>query len=171
MEVATVESKFDKFANDFYRFLSVRYETKPNLKIKVVEGAWEEIPPKLLPPTKTSTPVISFDWTNADGAEEQKQVLERLGFTKEHAEDYSKYDAIIFLDSSKPVKMKNGTPHLWNVVIAHHLIHLIEILSKQQIINEPPHVHNYENHEALLHLHRFVNWGHRRNNQKICSLP
>jgi hypothetical protein len=155
---AIAESKLDKFANDFYRFLSVRYQTNPHFRIKVVEGTWEEIPSKLVHPNKPAYPVIAFDWENADSTQEQERVLERLGFTHEHAREYAKCDALIFLDLNKPVKTEKDTMYLWNVVLAHHLLHLCEIQTKRQIINEAPNQHDYENCEALQHLHRFVNW-------------
>jgi hypothetical protein len=54
--------------------------------------------------------------------------------------------------------MQSDDIYLWNVLISHYIIHIVELLARHQIINEPPHHHNYENHEALEHLHRFVNW-------------
>lgn len=159
-----VEDKFDSFARDFYRFLTVRYHTlRPDYKIKVVGGVWKPaVPAKLLPDTKTKPiqhPFMTFDWSNARGAEDQKLILTRLGFTEEHARAYSQYDAIVFLDYSKPIRMKNGgDPYLWNILIAHHILHIAEALTNQQLIHEPPDEHNYEEHESLQHLHRFINW-------------
>jgi hypothetical protein len=161
METTVVEDKFDRFARDFYRFLTVRYDTlRPEYKIKVVGGAWKTaVPPKLLPKTKPfQHPFMTFDWSNARGAEDQKLVLMRLGFTEEHARAYSQYDAIVFLDYSKPIRMKNGDPYLWHIVIAHHILHIVEALTNQKLIHEPPDEHNYQEHEALQHLHRFINW-------------
>jgi hypothetical protein len=156
---AIVESKFDKFANDFYRFCSIRYDTTPNFRIKVVQGTWEAtIPPKLVHPAKPSYPVITFDWTNADSEQEQQQVLQRLGFTEQDAKEYSNYDALIFLNNNKPVKMRDGTVYMWNIILAHHILHLIEIQTKELVIDEPPNQHDYEHPEALQHMHRFVNW-------------
>jgi hypothetical protein len=158
---ATAETKFDRLANDFYRFCSIRYDTKPNFRIKVVEGTWKQtIPPKLVHPNKPSHPVITFDWTNADNPQEQQQVLERLGFTRQHAKEYSKYDALIFLNIKKPVKMRDGTVYMWNIIIAHHILHLIEIQTKKLIIDEPPNQHDYE-HRSITTLAPICQLGRR----------
>jgi hypothetical protein len=158
-----VEDKFDRFARDFYRFLTVRYGTlRPDYKIKVACGTWETaIPPKLLPDTKTEPfqhPFVTFDWSNAKGTEDQKLILTQVGFTEEQARTLSQYDAVVFLDYSKPIRMKNGDPYLAHVLIAHHILHIVEALTNQQLIHEPPEQHDYEEHEALQHLHRFIAW-------------
>ncbi len=158
-----VEDKFDRFARDFYRFLTVRYPAlRPDYKIKVATGTWKAaLPPKLLPDTRAEPfrhPFVTFDWSNAKGAEDRKQILMRVGFTEEQSEKFSKYDAIVFVDYNKPVKTKAGDPYLWNLLIAHHVLHLVEALANQKLIDEPPDRHDYEEHEALEHLHRFVAW-------------
>lgn len=161
---AIVEDKFDRFARDFYRFLTVRYDTlRPDYKIKVVGGTWKTaVPPKLLPDTKTEPfqhPFVTFDWSAAKGSEDQKLILMRLGFTEEHARAYSQYDAIVFVDYSKPIRMRNGgDPYLWNILIAHHILHIVEALTNQRLIREPPDQHDYQEREALQHLHRFIAW-------------
>jgi len=158
-----VEDKFDRFARDFYRFLAVRYDTlRPDYKIKVATGTWRTaVPPRLLPDTKAKPfqhPFVTFDWSTARGGEDQKLILTRLGFTEEQARTFSRYDAVVFVDYSKPIRMKNGDPYLWNVLIAHHILHIVEALTIQQLISEPPDRHDYEEHEALQHLHRFIAW-------------
>jgi hypothetical protein len=158
-----VEDKFDRFARDFYRFLTVRYDTlRPDYRIKVAKGTWKRaIPTRLLPDTETEPPqhpFVTFDWSNARGTEDQELILTRLGFTEEQAKTFSKYDAVVFLDYSKPIRMKTGDPYLWHVLIAHHIMHIAEALTGQQLINEPPDRHDYDEPEALQHLHRFVNW-------------
>jgi hypothetical protein len=163
METTIVEDKFDKFARDFYRFLAVRYPAlRPEYKIKVATGTWKAaIPTKLLPDTKTEPfrhPFVVFDWSNANGIEDRGRILTCLGFTEEQARMFSEYDAIIFVDYNKPVRMENGDTYLWHILIAHHIMHIAEALTDQQLINEPPDRHDYEEREALQHLHRFVNW-------------
>jgi len=47
---------------------------------------------------------------------------------------------------------------MWNVLIAHYILHLVEVQTDQQLIDERPDQHNYEEHESLEHLHRFIAW-------------
>jgi hypothetical protein len=158
-----VEEKFDRFARDFYRFLTIRYDTlRPDYRIKVATGTWKRAAPTgLLPDTKTDTPqhpFVTLDWSNVKDQEDREQVLKQLGFTEEQSGRFSKYDAIVFVDYNKPIKMKNGDPYLWNIIVAHNILHIVEALTRQKLISEPPDRHDYEEPEALQHLHRFVAW-------------
>jgi hypothetical protein len=159
--------KLERFANDFYRFLALRYHTRYDYRIKVVGGSrdnWNDIiPSKLLEPKdkpQFQHPYFAFDWSGASecSAEDKMLGLISIGFAAEHAKDFSNYDALLFINFSKPIRMESGEPYLWNVLIAHHIIHLVEVLINQQLIDEPATEHKYTDPEALQHLHRFLAW-------------
>lgn len=162
-----VEEKFDRFANDFYLFLSLRYNLKPDCKVKVVHcrnNNWKRaIPTKIRQATENNPQFqhISLAFQSNTGklcAEDKKRGLVAAGFTPEQSETFSHYDALLYVNFDEPVRMKTGEPYIWNLLLSHHVLHIVEILTDQRIINEPPTKHNYESPEALEHFNRFVGW-------------
>lgn len=168
MKAMVVEDKFDRFVDDFYKFLAIRYALQSDCKIKVVLGNGDNwsalIPLRLRQATENNLqfqhPCIILDRSGsaALSTEDKKLGLTVAGFSKEQAEAYSNFDALIFLNLNEPIRMKNGSPYLWNILLAHQVLHLVEILSGLKLIDEPATRHDYEEHEALEHLHRFVCW-------------
>jgi hypothetical protein len=163
-----VEGKLDRFANDFYRFLALRYGLIPDLRVKVVHCRnhnWgTNIPTRLREATQNSPQFQHFVLTfckpsgGRPSKEDKKLGLTSAGFTAEQAETFSTFDALLFVNFDEPIRMKSGEPYLWNLLISHHLIHIVELLTDQRLINESATEHNYEASEALEHLNRFVVW-------------
>ena len=165
--MTTAEEKFDRFAHDYFIFLALRYGLDTNCRIKVVpcnDKDWETIvPSKLLEPTKNNTQFqhISLAFWLSKGrlcAGDKRLALKAAGFTPEQAETFSNYDALLFVNFDRPVRMKSGEPYIWNLLLSHQVLHLVEILTDQRIINEPADEHYYEAPEALQHFNRFVAW-------------
>jgi hypothetical protein len=161
MQAVIEEKKFDDFANDFYLFLALRYPSlRRDYRIKVYgtdRDNWDTIiPPELLRANQFH-PYIAFDADDAT-AQEKTAVLKALGFTQENAETLAHYDAVIYLNFSRPARTRNGDTYMWNVLIAHYILHLVEAQTDQQLIRERPGEHDYEERESLEHLHRFICW-------------
>jgi hypothetical protein len=79
----------------------------------------------------------------------KKLGLRTAGFTEEQSETFKHYDALLFLNFDKPVRTTTGEPYIWNLLISHHLLHFVEILTNQRIIDEPLDEHNHEEAESL----------------------
>ena len=162
------EEKFDRFANDFFQFLALRYNLKTDARIKVVpsnDGTWERTVPAQFRratenPRQFQHIALTFDETNADRISEAEKrfSLSAAGFTAELAEQLANYDVLLIINFDQPIQTITGRPYLWNLLISHHCVHLVEILSNQRLINEPVTEHNYESKVALEHLNRFVGW-------------
>jgi hypothetical protein len=90
--------------------------------------------------------------------DDKKLGLTSAGFTAEQAENFSPYDALLFVNFDEPIRMKTGEAYIWNLLISHHILHLVEILTNQQVINESPSEHDYEAPEALEPFNKFVAW-------------
>ena len=162
-----VEEKFDRFANDYYRFLALRYNLKPDLRIKVAgfsNQTWKTaIPAKLREVTENNPQFQHLALaiqSNAGGLrpEDRRQGLEAAGFTTKQAQAYSDYDALLCVNFDQPVRMENGQPYIWTLLVGHHVLHLVEILSDKNLISEPPTTHDYEAPDSLEHFNRFVAW-------------
>jgi hypothetical protein len=169
--MATVgEEKFDRFADDYFKFLALRYGLDTNCcRIKVVggnRGNWNTlIPLKLQRATESNPqfqhPYITFHSSSGAGActtEDKRLGLTAAGFTKEQAESLSNYDALIFMNLDRPVRMRSGEPYIWNILISHQVLHIVETLIDKRLIDEPPDTHYYEAPPVLEHLNRFVAW-------------
>lgn len=163
-----VEGKFDKFAADFFCYLALRYNLRNDFRVKVVHSddhSWKmTVPAKLREATENSTQfqhcVLAFANSNGErpSRAEKKLGLSAAGFTTEQGELFSQYDALIAVNFDQPIRTPTGEPYLWNLLISHHLIHIVELLTDQRLINESATEHNYEAREALEHLNRFVAW-------------
>ena len=128
-----VEGKLDRFANAFFAFLAIRYDLKPEFRIKVVHSNnqnWKAIvPAKLRAATENSTQfqhiALAFAKSNAEKpSQEDKQLgLSAAGFEAKQVEQLSQFDALIILNFDEPIRMKSGEPYFWNVLISHHVLH------------------------------------------------
>jgi hypothetical protein len=111
-----VETKFDKFANDFYKFLALRYQLDPNRRIKVIalnNRDWKTTMPAQLrrategnPQPQSITLTLQSNTTGRPNEDDKKIGLELAGFTEEQAQDLRHYDAALFLNSDRPARMK-----------------------------------------------------------------
>jgi len=168
MTTIVVEEMFDHFANDYYQFLALRYNIKPNYRIKVVHSTnqnWKTmVPSKLRQATKNNPQFqhISLTFTKLKdekpSQEDKRLGLAAAGFTPEQAQNFSNFDALLFINFDEPVKMKDGQAYIWNLLISHHILHIVEILTDKRIIDEPPTEHYYESPEALEPFNKFVAW-------------
>jgi hypothetical protein len=162
-----VEDKLDRFANDYYKFLALRYDLIPDLRVKVVHCRnhnWGiNIPSRLREATENNPQfqhiVLTFckQGGGRPSKDDKKLGLAAAGFTEEQAEYFSSHDMLLFVNFDQPVRI-DGEIYIWNLLISHHVLHFVELLSSQRIIVEPPTVHNYEAQEALEHFNRFVAW-------------
>jgi len=162
-----VENKFDRFATDYYLFLALRYDLNHNCRIKVLHCSnqnWKTImPAKLREATENNLQFQHVTLTLKSNAgkpnEEDKRIgLIAAGFTEEQAQALRHYDAVLFVNFDQPARMETGEPYLWNVLISHHVLHIVELLIDKRLMNEPPDKHDYEEPEALQHFNRFVAW-------------
>lgn len=167
MTTVVVEEKFDRFANDFFLFLALRYNLKTDFRIKIVhsnDANWKSIVPATL--RKATTDLRQFQHIalalTKSSAEKPSQVERRLGlaaagFTAGQAQELSQFDALLILNFDQPVRI-DGEAYLWNLLISHHVLHIVELLTDLRIIHEPPTEHDFVAKEALEHLNRFVAW-------------
>jgi hypothetical protein len=163
-----VEGKFDKFAADFFCYLALRYNLRNDFKVKVVHSddhSWKmTVPAKLRETTENNTQfqhcVLTFAKSNGKkpSRKEKKLGLSDAGFTTEQVELFSQYDALIAVNFDQPIRTPSGEAYLWNLLISHHLIHVVELLTNLKLITEPATEHNYEARDAVEHLNRFVAW-------------
>ena len=162
-----VEAKLDRFANAFFAFLAVRYDLKPDFKIRAVyanDQNWEAtVPAKVRAPTENGTQfqhiVLAFTKPNSEkpSREEKKLGLAAAGFTAVQIESYSQFDALLILNFDHPVSVRGEVYH-WNVLVGHHVLHIVELLKNQRIIHESSTEHDFEAREALEHLNQFAAW-------------
>lgn len=168
MMETVVEEKLDRFANDYYKFLALRYDLIPDLRVKVVHCRnhnWgTNIPSRLREATENNTQfqhcVLTFAKSNGKkpSRKEKKLGLSAAGFTTEQVELFSQYDALVAVNFDQPIRTPSGEAYLWNLLIGHHLIHVVELLTNLKLITEPATEHNYEAKDAVEHLNRFVAW-------------
>ena len=162
-----VEGKLERFANAFFAFLAIRYNLKPDFRIKVVRSIdqnWKAmVPAKLRAATENGTQfqhiALAFAKSNSEKpSQDEKQLgLSAAGFAAKQAEQLSQFDALLILNFDHPVRI-NGEVYFWNLLISHHVLHIVELLTCLRIIHEPPTEHDFQAKEALEHLNRFVAW-------------
>jgi hypothetical protein len=168
LTTVVVDEKFDRFANDYFLFLALRYQLDPR-RIKIVlldDRSWKTTMPAQLrrategnPQPQPITLTLQSNTAGRPNEDDKKIGLELAGFTEEQAEDLRHYDAALFLNSDRPARMKKtGEKLLWNIVIAHHVLHMVELMTGQRIIIEPLDKHDYEERESIKHFNRFTAW-------------
>jgi len=168
MTVELAETKFDAFADDYFVFLALRYGLSHDRRIKVVpftNRTWRSTMPDRLRRATEGNPqpqpiTLTLQSNTGKPSEEAKKIgLRAAGFTEEQAEDLRHVDAALFINFDQPARMKEtGERLLWNIVIAHHVLHMVELMTGQRIIDEPRNEHDYEERESLEHFNRFVAW-------------
>jgi hypothetical protein len=162
-----VEGKLERFANAFFAFLAIRYDLKPDFKIKIVHANnqnWKSVvPAKVRAATENGSQfqhvALAFTTFNAEkpSRAEKKLGLTAAGFTAGQVQEFSQFDSLLILNFDEPVRI-NGEVYLWNLLVSHHVLHIVELLTNLRIINEPPVKHDFEAKEALEHLNRFAAW-------------
>jgi hypothetical protein len=170
MSAEIAESKFNWFAHDYFVFLALRYGLSHNRRIRVVllnNQNWRTtMPAKLREATENSTHTqpqhitltLQSETPGKPTEEEKRPGLRVAGFTEKQAEDLKKCDAALFVNLDQPAMTKDGKPYIWNVMISHHVLHMIELFTDQRLITEKPNEHDYDALEAIEHLNRFVGW-------------
>ena len=162
------EDKFDRFVADFFGFLALRYNVRHDFKLKVVsvnDQDWEAtVPAGIRVITENNAQfqhcVLAFSKPDGEKLSEQEKRfgLASAGFTAEQVEAFSEHDVLLIINLDRPIRMPTGEPYLWNLLLSHHVLHVVELLTGQQIMHESQTEHDYASKEALANLNRFVQW-------------
>jgi hypothetical protein len=160
------ETKLNRFANDYYSYLSAEYALPTNdYQLKVLplchHNCKKLIPSPLRQYQKHFNHIYVLWLSKRDPnrkptCHEKIHALVTVGYPPELAQELANYNIIILLDTDHPICRQNGDILVPNIPIAHHLLHLVEALTNRELVPEQPFVHDYELEEALQPLRNFT---------------
>jgi len=186
LEVISVESPPDRFANHFLQFLERKFGVTEGLKVKVYYAnadLWDQLYQADRMATrgnpneyKTNPVRTAEDWKRVNGTrfqiwnqttgqnateEDRLATFLRMGFPPELAQEMSRYDATIFmnptnLDRLFPALVKQRVPFPDLSVVAHEVVHVVEKSTGKQIITQWDNQRTFENPEVTNLFKQFV---------------